>query len=139
MEQKDFFKRGRDKKASFIKWMEDDGLEGVVLSTKVTPDTVFDTKEPKVDEDGNELMQLLVYVDTGEGKRIMPIREGSNLQEQVDKALGEAGAEEIELGGCSNVTVTERVTRGTVTYPLFDVTYELPPSANGESHQPTLF
>ncbi len=133
MDQKDFFKRGRDRKASFVRWQEDDGLEGVVLWTKVQNDLVFGTKEPKVDEDGNEIMQLLVCVDTGDGKRIMPVREGSNLQEQIDKALAEAGAEEISPGALVNVTVAERVTRGAVTYPTFAVTYEAPPSADDKA------
>ena len=131
MDQRDFFKRGRDRKASFVRWQEEDDLEGVVLWTKVTPDLVFGTKEPKTDEDGNEIMQLLCCIETGDGKRIMPVREGSNLQ-QIDKALAEVGAEEISPGALVKVRVAERVTRGAVVYPTFTVTYEAPPSADDE-------
>jgi hypothetical protein len=136
MDEKDFIKKGR--KTPFVKWSEADMRRtGVVLWTKVSPWIEYGTENPKVDDDGNELMQMLMCIeDIEHGKLIIPVREGRNLHQALTDAVEKAEAEKPEPGGFVDIKVTEMVTSGAVTYPRFAVKYELPPSANGDDSPP---
>jgi hypothetical protein len=131
LDEKDFVKKGRKPKVPFVKWKDEKQCAGVILWTKMAKQFVYGTREPKVDEDGNALMQMLLCVEAEQGKRIMPVREDSDLHRKLSEAIDKAGAEEPEAGGYVDASVSEWVSSGAVTYPLFTVDYELPPSANG--------
>ena len=136
MDEKDFIKKGR--KPPFVKWNEADMHRyGVILWTKMAPWFEFGTKNPKVDDDGNELARMLMCVeDIEHGKLIVPVGEGSNLHQALTDAVEKVGAENPEPGGLIDIKVTEMVTNGASTYPRYAVGYELPPSANGDDSPP---
>lgn len=137
MDARDFIKKGREKKTPFVKWDENDGRYfGVILWTKIVRQFEFGTRNPKLDDDGNELMQMLLCIDGEGGKWIMPVREGSDLHEKLSEAVDKAGAESPEPGGFVDAKVIEKVTSGAVTYNRFAVEYEPPPAATGDDSPP---
>lgn len=131
MDEKDFLKRGR--KTPFVKWDElGKHCEGVILWTKVVQQYEYGTRNPKLDDDGEQMMQMLTCIETEDGKLIIPVREGSDLHLKLADAVADAEVESVEPGGYLSVTWVDERSSGAVAAKLFKVEYERPPSANGD-------
>jgi hypothetical protein len=104
-----------------------DRIKGAIAEPpKLLPLTQFGSNEPKLDDDGKPVMQLLLVLIVGEGKQRVYI-DKPLLREALWRAIEDSGADDLEVGGVVEIVRIDDVKcQSGGTAHDFEVTY-VPP------------
>jgi hypothetical protein len=108
-----------------------DQIKGIIADPpKLLPLTQFGSSEPKVDDDGKPVMQLLLVLTVGETKQRVYI-DKPLMREKLWRAIEDSGADDLEVGGIVEIVRIDDVKcQSGGTAHDFEVTYE-PPDSEG--------
>jgi hypothetical protein len=111
-----------------------DRIRGALVEEpKLLPLTQFGSKEPKLDDDGNPMQQLLLVLEVGEGRQRVYI-DKPLMRDALWREIEASGADGLEIGGIIEIVRIEDVRcQNGGTAHAFEITYE--PPADSEAPQ----
>lgn len=104
-----------------------DRIRGAIAEPpKLLPLTQFGSTEPKLDSDGNPVMQLLLVLIVGEGKQRVYV-DKPLMREKLGRAIEDSGADDLAVGGVVEIVRVDDVKcQNGGTAHDFEVTYTPP-------------
>lgn len=99
-----------------------DRIKGALAEPpKLLPQTEYFSTEPKLDDDGNPVMQLLLVLSVGEGRQRVYI-DKPLMREKLWRAIEDSGADDLTVGGVIEIIRIE----ATGAAHDFEVTFDPP-------------
>ena len=102
-----------------------DRIRGAIAEPpKLLPQTEYFSTEPKLDDDGKPVMQLLLVLSVGEGRQRVYI-DKPLMREKLWRAIEDSGADDLTVGGIIEIIRIEECQNGGTAHD-FEVTFDPP-------------